>query len=188
MDLSSISSSGASGVTAATLLALLNSSSSSDSDSSSALSSLGSDSVSISAAGQQAAANPMLADLNKLSKLISSGDTTAAKELLAQIEKKFKEHGPAAASDASSSSSSTATASSGPEADFAALEKALDSGDSTAAQAALTKLKQGLQAGGPPPPSGSQSLEATLLAAYLKSAADPTATSATSGLSSATTS
>jgi hypothetical protein len=190
MDLSSISASGASGIQAATLLALLNRSSSSDSDSASALDALSSDSVSISAAGLQAATNPMQADLDKLSKLISSGDTTAAKELLAQIEKKFKEHGPDAAGGSSSSSSGTAGASSGPEADFAALENALESGDTTTAQTALTKLKQGLQAMGQPPapPSGSQSLEATLLAAYLKAAADPAATSAASSLSSGTTS
>ena len=40
----------------------------------------------------------------------------------------------------------------------------------------------------PAPPSGSQSLEATLLAAYLKSAADPASTSAASALSASTTS
>lgn len=179
MDISSVSASGASGIQSAALLALLNGTGSSDSasDSLSTSAASSSDSVSISAAGQQAAANPMLADLDKLSKLISSGDTTAAKALLKSIEKKFKEHGPQAAAGSSAGSS----AASGPDADFAALESALDSGNVSTAQTALAKLKQGLQGmGQPPSTSGSQSLEASLLANYLKSASD----SATSAISS----
>jgi hypothetical protein len=168
MDVSTISASGASSVQAQ-LQALLNGNGSTDgSDSDNLLSGVSgsSDNVSISAAGQQASAtNPLQADLDKLSKLIAAGDTDGAKKLLQTIEARHKAHAPASSGSSSSSGDDM----------FADLQKALDSGDLSSAQSALTKLEQKVKSMPPPPPPSSangNSLNATMVAAYLKNSGD----------------
>ena len=118
----------------------------------------------------------MKSEFDALAKALKDGNLSAAQTAFATIQKDMPQppgssssssttsdtsNSSTASTSSTSASSSTSSSSSGPGADFAALAKALQSGDLSAAQTAFTKLQndrpQGPPPGGPPPGSDSSS-------------------------------
>lgn len=132
-----ISATGSSSLSALYLQQLLSSSSTTALSDSSSDDSSSTDLLTLSLAGQQAAAtqgsDPFTTDLKSLESSISSGDLATAKKTYEAMTAKMKEHG-----DIPS--------------DFAAIGKALDSGDQTAASTAMDTVKKNAGSHRPPPP------------------------------------
>lgn len=139
-----ISATGTSSLSSLYLQQLLGLSGTTSDDSSSDTSAT--DLLTLSAAGQQAAASkgadPFKADLTQLESNISSGDLASAKKAYQAMVEKMQKNG-----DIPS--------------DFAAIGKALDSGDLSAASAAMEKVQARSASGaqGGAPPQGSNPLE-----------------------------
>jgi hypothetical protein len=134
-------------------------------------------------------------DFDSLQKALDSGDISAAKTAFSSLQTDMKNgpKPPDGGSDGSSDVSGTSSKPKGP--DFTALQKALDSGDISAAKTAMTDLMK--NAPKPPKNSGGGSGSAnevsgtdatSALEAFLKSLQGGSSTSSTSSTTSKTSS
>lgn len=132
--------------------------------------------------------------LSMLSKALDSGDLSSAKSILAKMQSFASKNGleGASSTDSSSSSSSTSdsTSTTGTDQrsqDMAALSKALDSGDLTAAKSALATIKSHMKEHGAPPSDSTNSTSSTSATSELEAALLKALTGTTDNSGSSTT-